>query len=88
MDKQPDEPALPGTESNGLNCGMPGMTIADVFAGQIIGQLLTSPARRDKSHPQDVEFAYYIADLMMTERAKRLQKPPVSGAFNAQLATK
>ena len=59
-------PAFPSTEDHGLNSGMPGMTLRDYFAAQVLIGL--SIKREGKSDADDVCNAYALADAMLEAR--------------------
>lgn len=71
-------PAFPASEKNGCNYGMPGMSLRDHIAIQVLPALLTTTASwRDlgltpyaglKDQQQYAMFAYEYADAMLDAR--------------------
>ena len=70
-------PAFPGTDQNGLNSGMPGMTLRDYFAAKAMQSVLQTSWRDLDLKPKDglsviensAVFAYEIADAMLKAKS-------------------
>lgn len=63
--------AFPGTEANGLNNGMPGMTLRDYFAAKSLQGLLACGIEcGPKEVPIIASSCYVMADAMLRARDK------------------
>lgn len=67
---QGDDRAFP---SNAINPRFDRMSLRDWFAGQFANGLASHPGRSGTSN-EFAEAAYLVADAMMAERAKRMER--------------
>ena len=60
-------PAFPGTEANGLNSGLPGMTLRDYFAAKAMQAITSNP--NSFGYASDyAKWSFDIADAMLKAR--------------------
>lgn len=79
MSKDTSGPAFPCTEANGLNNGVPGMTLRQYYAGLAMQGLLAcgalTMAQDNRIRPfneQEIsDLAFHMADAMLAEGSKQ-----------------
>jgi len=62
-------PAFPGEEKNGLNSGMPGMTLRDYFAAKALFGLCSAEWSCTLTNSDTAKEAYLLADAMIKVRS-------------------
>ena len=63
-------PAFPGTDQNGLNSGMPGMTLRDYFAAKAMTGICASSPTDNFTDQRIAREAYNLADAMLKARSE------------------
>ena len=73
-------PAFPGTEENGMNSGMPGMTLRDYFAAKALQAQHTAFSAMEQWHgwteDEMAADAYKKADAMLKARSTPIAAAP------------
>lgn len=70
-----EDPAFPAPEASRDAFGdarvYPGMSLRDYFAAQVIGHLVCAPMRQELTTELDANYAYKVADAMLTARIQK-----------------